>query len=377
MGGAPAEAPPGHVSDRDGRPVRVVVYTDAPYRGGAEMTLSQVLANLPDRFEITVAGVSSDVVKWLAAHRPTASTEILPAISHRRDIGPMLAHAKAFKRMAPDILHFNLGMMSSCQWALFVAVLKGRAPTVVVENSPVDTWSSTSTLLKRFTSPRVSAHVAVGEATARRIEELAKLRRGSVGTLYHGVPDVRRDVPRVRGDGPVVLHIGRHQRVKGVDVLLEAMALLPAEVRLVQIGDGEERERLIDLATRLGLGDRVEFRQLSWDERAADLIAGFDLFVLPSRDEGLPVSIMEAMLAGVGIVATDIGAIREELDDGVTGVIVPPEDPAALAKAIADLLAEPARRERLGAAARKVALERFTVEATVARYVELYEGVLR
>ena len=359
----------------DGR-TKVLVYTNAPYKGGAEMTLGEVLADLPDRYDVTVAGVAPDVVEWLAGRRPSAKLEVLPGITGRSDLGPMIAHARAFKRIRPDIIHFNLGMVSASQWAIFIAVLKGRYKTLVVENSPVDPWTSTSGTLKRFTSPRVSKHVAVGSATARTVEQIAKLKAGSIDTLYHGVRDVARDVPREPNDGPVIVNIARHQQVKGIDVLLHAMTHLPSDVKLVQIGGGEEFDALGALRDQLGLGDRVEFRDLRWDQRAADLIAGFDLFVLPSRNEGLPVTVMEAMLAGVGIVSTDVGSIREELTDGDTGRIVPPEDPVALAKAIDELLSDPARRTEMGRRAREVALERFTVETTVARYCEVYDELV-
>jgi glycosyltransferase involved in cell wall biosynthesis len=360
----------------DGPHIKVLVYTNAPYKGGAEMTLAQMLSGLPERIEVTVAGVVPELVEWVAAHRPGTPVEVLPAISGRSDLGAMIAHARAFRRIRPDVIHFNLGTASASQWAMFIAVVKGRYRTLAVENSPVDAWSSTSQMLKKFNSPRLSAHVAVGDATARAVEEIAGLRRGSVETIYHGVPDVARDVPREPHDGPVILNIARHQEVKGVDVLLEAMTHLPSEVKLVQIGSGEEHDALVAQRDRLGLGDRVEFRDLPWDQRAADLIAGFDLFVLPSRNEGLPVTVMEAMLAGVGIVATDVGAIREELTDGRTGRIVPPEDPVALAKAVDELLGDPERRAELGRRAREDALSRFTVEATVARYCELYDRVV-
>jgi glycosyltransferase involved in cell wall biosynthesis len=335
-----------------------------------------MLAGLPDRIDVTVAGVVPELLEWVASNRPGTPVVVLPPINGRSDLGPMIAHARAFRKIRPDVIHFNLGVVSACQWAIFIAVVKGRYKTLAVENSPVDAWSSTSQMLKRFTSPRLSAHAAVGDATARTIEEIAKLRPGSVETIYHGVPDVAQDVPREPHDGPVILNIARHQHVKGIDVLLEAMTHLPSEVKLVQIGSGEEHDALVARRDELGLGDRVEFRDLPWDQRAGDLIGGFDLFVLPSRNEGLPVTVMEAMLAGVGIVATDVGAVREELTDGETGRIVAPEDPIALAKAIDELLGDPARRAELGRRAREAALVRFTVEATVARYCELYDRLV-
>ena len=177
---------------------KVVVYTNSPYKGGAEITLGEVLAGLPERFDVTVAGVVPEVIEWLAGHRSSMKVELLPAISGRNDLGPMIAHARAFRRLSPDILHFNLGIVSASQWAIFIAVLKGRYKTLVVENSPVDAWTSTSERLKRFTSPRLSAHAAVSDATARAVEKIAKLKAGSVETLHHGVRDVSRDVPRER-----------------------------------------------------------------------------------------------------------------------------------------------------------------------------------
>src|SRR5690606_29748606 len=101
-----------------------------------------------------------------------------------------------------------------------------------------------------------------------------------------------------------------------VDVLLQAMVHVDPGTRLVQIGGGPLLEEHKRLAEELGLGDRVEFRDLRWDERVADLMGGFELFVLSSRTEGLPVTVMEAMLAGLPIVATDVGSIREEVTPG-------------------------------------------------------------
>jgi glycosyltransferase involved in cell wall biosynthesis len=147
-------------------------------------------------------------------------------------------------------------------------------------------------------------------------------------------------------------------------------------VKLVQIGGGEESESLVEMRDRLKLGERVEFRDLPWGQRAADRLASFDLFVLPSRNEGFPVTIMEAMLAGLPVVTTDVGSVREAVIDGETGLIVPPEDPAALAAAISTLVDDPDRRVAMGRRARAIAVERFTLSATVDRYMAVYERVL-
>ncbi len=354
---------------------RLLIYTDAPFRGGAEMTLAHVLTALPPQIEVSVLGVESDVVTWLADHRPGAVAVTTPPIRDRSDLSAMRAHRRVFAAAHADIIHFNLGMMSSCQWAIAVALTLRGPPCVVVENSPVATWSSLSSRLKRQTSRRLAAHVAVGNRTARTVEDQAALPRGSVRTIYHGVPDVDRTPVARPTPGPTIGTIARHDPVKGLDVLLDAMPLLPG-VQLVLIGSGAETEALRGQCERLGLADRVEFRDVPWDEKAADHLASFDLLVLPSRDEGFPVTIMEAMLAGLPVVATDVGSVRESVDDESTGLVVPPEDPAALADAIERLVDDPALRERMGAEARSRGVDRFTVDATVRAYLDLYREVL-
>lgn len=355
------------------RPFHLLAYTDAWEQGGAEMTFASLLAALPPQISVTVMGNDPVVIPWIASHRPDARTVLVPAIRDRRDIRSMLRHARMFRRLRPDLIQFNLGMMSCCQWPIFVATARRRCPVIAVENSPVASWSSTSSQLKRWTSPRLAAHLAVGDRTARTIEEVAGLRAGSIRTLYHGVPDVSPR-PRPADAPPRIINIARHVEVKGVDVLLEAMRHVDPAVHLIQVGSGPVDLR--GLAVEFGVADRVEFREVPWEARAADLIPEADLFVLPSRDEGLPVSIMEAMLAAVPVVATDVGSIREEVVDGETGLLVPKEDPGALAVAINELMADPSRRAEMGRRAREIALERFTIDATVRRYCELYAELL-
>ena len=154
------------------------------------------------------------------------------------------------------------------------------------------------------------------------------------------------------------------------------MALLPDDVVLAQFGGGPQTPELEAQRDRLGLGERVTMASIPWSERAADRICDHDLFVLSSCTEGLPVSIMEAMLAGVAVIAADVGSVTEVVSDGVTGLVVPPEDPAAIAAAVEELRADPERRRSMAATARRVATERFTVEATVRDYCALFERIL-
>ncbi len=354
----------------------LAVYSDAPTLGGAEVNLSRVLGALPDHIHVTVVGVDDDVVEWLAGHRPGTDQLVLPAVVDKRDVRGLQRHRAMLRRLRPDLLQFNLSTASSCQWAILAASTLPGLPLVVIENSPMGVWSSTSGRLKRLTAKRLAAHIAVGDRTGRLIEASSGLPPESIETIYHGVPDVRRE-PAERPDAPTLLTVARHDPVKGVDVLLDAFAAVPEPARLVLIGDGAETEALHRQCSELGLDDRVEFRPMPWDGvRVADVMWNFDGLVLPSRLEGFPVTIAEAMLAGLPVVATDVGSVREAVTPGRTGWIVPPEDPPALTAAIVELLDDPTRASSYGETARAEAEQRFTIEATIDAYLGVYRRIV-
>lgn len=358
------------------RPFRLGVYTESKLRGGAEVNLANVLQRLPPQVELHVIGPDTEVLDWLVADRPGSTIHRIDAIENRSDLAGMRAHRRLFRSVGADVLQFHLAMMPTAQWALLMAQSLRGQRTLVVENSTMGTWSVTSKLLKKVTSWRATGHVSVGRQSSRIIEEIGGLAVGSVGAIYHGVPEVRHD-PAPESPNFRVVNIARHDPVKGIDVLLDAMALLPEDVTLAQFGGGPETSALEAKVADLGLDGRVSMAAVPWTERAADRICDHDVFVLPSRTEGLPVSIMEAMLAGVAVVATDVGSVREVVEDGVTGLVVPPEDPTAVAAAIVELRDDPQQRRAMGAAGRRVAEDRFTIEATVREYCSLFEQILR
>jgi glycosyltransferase involved in cell wall biosynthesis len=353
----------------------LAVYSDATALGGAEVNLSRVLGALPTSIRVTVVGVDHEVVDWLRGHRPSSQAMVLPAITGRDDLAGMWRHRAMFVRLDAQVLQFNLSTASSCQWAILAATTVPGVARVVIENSPMGVWSSTSGRLKRLTSRHLAAHVAVGERTARLIEQSSGLPPGSIDTIYHGVPEVGR-APVERSPEPTLLTVARHDPVKGIDVLLDAFARVDPAARLVLIGDGPERDAIVRQRAELGLEDRVELRPLPWEERAADLMWAYDALVLPSRLEGFPVTIAEAMLAGLPVVATDVGSVAEAVLPGETGWIVPSEDPAALATAIDELLADPDRARRMGERARELGVERFRIDATVDAYLAMYRRIL-
>src|SRR5207244_12000408 len=161
---------------------------------------------------------------------------------------------------------------------------------------------------------------------------------------------------------------------KGYDVLLHALSALP-DAALVLVGDGPERRALEALASSLGLDERVLFA--GWQAQPRRYLTTVDVFALPSRFEGFPLAVVEAMLAELPVVASDVGSVPEAVREGETGLLVPPDDPARLAAALRRLPAEPPLRLRLGEQGRALALERFTAAAMARSFERLYEEILR
>lgn len=228
--------------------------------------------------------------------------------------------------------------------------------------------------IRRFTDPRLAAHLAVGTEAAREIERLSSLRAGTVRVVTNGVPlpDVQTPAAR-RGTGFVVGAVGRLHQQKGFDVLIGAVARVPGS-RLVLVGDGPERLPLQRLAAELGIADRVEVT--GWTSSATAYLPTFDVLALPSRYEGLPLVLLEGMLVGNAIVATGVGSIPDGLRDGETGLLVPVDDVAALAAALRRMKADPALRLGLGAAASERAHRLFTAAAMARAYEDVYEEIL-
>jgi glycosyltransferase involved in cell wall biosynthesis len=180
-----------------------------------------------------------------------------------------------------------------------------------------------------------------------------------------------------REEDCVVIAVSRLVRHKGYVELLEAMAATPPNCVLWVVGErlasdhGEELEPHFVRAAA-ALGRRLV--RLGYRHDVGRLLAAADVFALPSHFEGLPMSIIEAMLTGLPVVATDIRGPREQVVHGGTGLLVPPRRSAPLGAALARLAGDPALRARMGAAGRARALEHFDEARIVARTVAILEG---
>jgi glycosyltransferase involved in cell wall biosynthesis len=175
--------------------------------------------------------------------------------------------------------------------------------------------------------------------------------------------------------------VGNRNRAKGHDLLVEAAGLLAARrddivFRILgapSTGHEAFEQDLHDRAAALDLGDRL--RWVDPGSRVADLIGAFDIFTMtsPRNSEGMPTAILEAMAAGLPVVSTDSGAVREEVVEGETGFVIEPGDPAALAQSWENLADDPALRDRLGAEGSRLARERFDLRSLAAIHKRAYD----
>lgn len=168
--------------------------------------------------------------------------------------------------------------------------------------------------------------------------------------------------------------VSRLKEPKDPITLVKAWTQLGADRRLLLVGDGPMREQVEALVQGSGLGGRVTLLGTRQDVPA--LLSMADVFVLSSRWEGMPLSVIEAMMSGLPVVATDAGGVSEAVVHGETGLLVPAGDPDALALALARLLGDSELRQRMGEAGRRRALERFTEERMLAQTAAVYERAL-
>jgi glycosyltransferase involved in cell wall biosynthesis len=239
---------------------------------------------------------------------------------------------------------------------------------VAVEHSPFPLPTARSRVLKRRLERRLDAHVAVSASIARELRATIGA-DANVRVIHNGVCDVAHD-QRPGSPGRVLGTLARLDRMKGIDVLLRALAQVP-DARLIVVGNGPDEASLHALGVAVGVADRVEWT--GWMERAAEQLDRFDVFVLPTRAEGLALTICEAMLAALPVVATDVGGNPEVVVDGETGILVPVDDPDALTRAMTTLLDDEMQRTRMGRAGRRRALEEFTAPTMARAYEALYD----
>jgi sugar transferase (PEP-CTERM/EpsH1 system associated) len=288
--------------------------------------------------------------------------------------------ARAFRNLRLDIVHTRNAE------AFFYGALAAklaRVPALVhSEHGRVFPEKWHRALLQRWLLRSASCAFAVSRQLADQLVIQLGVPPGTFRVIYNGVETrkfaAREPSKRHDPNGEVVIgSVGRLVAVKNYRLLLQAVVRLPQGMRwrLVLIGEGPERDELERTAEQLGVGARVSF--LGHREDVAELLGDLDLFVLPSISEGMSNTLLEAMAAGVAVIASDVGGNREIIESGRSGLLFAPGDPQAAAQAIQQLAADAQLRGRLASAGLQRATTTFGLRAMLSAYEDLYRSVRR
>jgi glycosyltransferase involved in cell wall biosynthesis len=227
--------------------------------------------------------------------------------------------------------------------------------------------------LGRMTVRLVDGVVAPSRATAAELRSDYGARE--VAVIPNGVAASAVGDRSLAARSGTVLFVGRLRTRKAVAVLVEAWAEVAREfpaARLVLLGAGEQRDQLLAQVERLRLGESVRLAGAVPRAEIDQWLRTADIFCLPSTYEGFPLAILEAMGQGLPVVATTVAGVPEAVDDGHTGLLVPPEDAPALAAALGRLLRDPELGRGMGRRGRSVLVERFAISRICAGYLELW-----
>lgn len=358
----------------------LLLVTNSLHVGGVEEVVRTYVKYFDkQRYNIAIICFEAGTIAAEIAAIPGVRLLHIGTKSRLKRFRAIFAYARSFK---PTIVHNHTGW-----YGLLVGRLVGAKTVETVHN--VYHWY---TLAQRI-------HYGLYANLADRIIAVSGVVRDftlnffpffpgkKIQVLHNGIEvpplpsaETRRDQRMAFGfnDSTMVLGFtGRLTEQKGIEYLLESVKILTDRfpgVRLLIIGDGERKTELESLAERLNICDQVVFTGYRRDIFA--LIGAMDIFVLPSLWEGLPISLLEAMAMHLPAVASDVGGIREVIDDGINGFLVPARDVKTLVARLTTVLEDHEQRRTMGAAARKRVQESFSADGMVRATDALYQSLL-
>ncbi len=369
------------------RAVRILLATDVTVRGGVDRYVADLAAAL--------IGSGHEVVVALEQTTASALPEMISDLGlpvrlvtqyHRRHSAQLIKNASAqlLAELMPDGLHAACGSPFSCLGLREVAAERG-VPCIVTEQFVDDALALTGRQRERIRSSYLRARhvIFVSEGNRATMQRLIDLQGVAHSVVPNGVDvdAIRRRLDQVRGrarrpgSGSGAAHLMTASRLapaKGLDVLIRAVAELPPSIvaHLDVYGEGPERDSLEQLISGLGLSDRAFLHP--WLTDMIEQMAVHDLFVLPSRAEGMPYVVLEAMAAGIPVVATAVAGTAEALAHGTGGALIAEPSAAALAAAIRQALAHPDDTARRARAAASRAASNYDVKLQMRRTVALW-----
>ena len=361
-----------------GPPGRALLVIDSLGGGGAERYVVDLAVALRSRGWDVEVGCSASGVRAARLHASDIPVNVLvrSLVEQRLSLRYVLALRRLIARGRYDVVHAHLYASA----AAAACAVPRNTTLVLTEHSEAPWRSWRARAVSRWFYCRAACIVAVSTAIRDLLVDVYSVPPADIRVLP-AIPAIPARPPSAQPGGKrsaVVGFAGRLSPEKGVDVFLRAASIIAGvvpEARFVVIGDGPLRGELEALAGDLGLlENRVRF--LGFRDDAADLIAGLDILAVPSRSEGTPLVVGEAMAAGVPVVVSRVGGLPDRVIHRRTGLMVEPEDPEGLATALVSLLLAPDEARQLGEAGRAYAA-RFPYATLVDRIEAVYREAHR
>ncbi|MGH7408997.1 MAG: glycosyltransferase, partial [Candidatus Methylomirabilales bacterium] len=359
----------------DAPPVRLLFLVTTFDRGGAEKTIVRLARSLPrDRYAVAVAALQGRSGR-IAADLATGGVPTHDlGMRGKLDLRGALRLRALLRRERVEVLYsflFHANLMARLVGGWCGVPVRVSTERIAGWEGPV------RRLLNRLTAGLATRVVAVSEAVRDETARTLGVAPERVTVIPNGV-STREFAPASRPvEAPVIGCTGRLHRKNSHPTLLEAFAAIRQalpEARLFLVGDGPERGPLERAVARRGWGGAVTFAGEQADVRP--WLHRMAVYVQPSIAEGMSNSILEAMACGLPVVATRVGGTPEMVEDGVSGLLVPPEDPAALATALVTLLGDPARRAAMGAAGRERVARQFNETDMIRRTTAFLDALV-
>ena len=362
----------------------ILYFTNSTLWGGVEEHMCGLLRNL-SRYLFRAHLVCDPAIYERFRAACPLGVDITPlALSSPMHLAGAIQFARLLRRKQFQIVHSH--MFWSSLFASPIAWACG-VPIIVETLHGTEAWRTgwkANRMIDRATTRFVSKYVAVCDSDARFLKNKKHVPAKKIAIIHNGADtrrfaapqNARKAIRHALGFSEtdfVLIQVARLHPGKGHRVLLEAMRQLlhfHPTLKLICLGEGEEEPQLRAFCKSLGLADGVRFA--GYQHNVPEWLSAADINVLPSFYEGLPLTILEAMAAGLPTVASNVGGIPEAIEDGVSGLLVPPGDPHRLAQALAFLLRDPAIRVRIGQAAHARMLRNFSFEQQVRSTERMY-----
>ncbi|MFN0071854.1 MAG: glycosyltransferase [Chloroflexota bacterium] len=367
-------------------PIRVALICQHLTMGGAEELVLGIATHLPrERYDVRVVCLTAEGMIARELRASGVRVDVLPGEPGPRDPGAFFRLVEYLRRWKPDIVHTFL--LNACIYGRLAAIVAGGARVVAAEQNVYRNKAPRHVLMERLLARRTYRVVACCQAVSDFYQRQVGLSPAAMSVILNAVrydqflplPDraACRAGLGIDLDAPTLGVIGRLTRQKGHDVLFRAvhkLVLMHPRLQLVIAGQGESLEELELLAQSLGIERNVHFLGVRRDREL--VLGALDVFVLPSRWEGRSLALAEAVGAGIPTIATNVGGNAEVIESGRTGLLVPPDDPDALADAIDMLLSDVGLRQRFSECGITEVRPRFGIERHVEQLDALYAQAL-